>query len=751
MKRLLLIAAIAALTAPCGMSQSKLNAAGALQLGRYKLETALRQGGDKSLSRAAAEEPQVSAIVILKEGVDDSILSQFDAEIVSSLDGVVVVNCPISECENIAALDEVEAVSFGETYTPMLDFARPASQAEEVQKGFVYDNATVSYNGKGIICGMFDTGLEANHVNFKNEDGTSRIQRLWWYRAGTAQEFFASNMGQFGTDDSGETHATHVAGIMAGSYDRTGKFGVMTAPDGSYGSIENDADIPYYGICTASDLAFGVGALTDAHVIGGVTNIIEYAEKQGKPAVVNLSLGSVIGPHDGTDAFGEAISRLGKRAIICVAAGNDGDMQLSLSKKLGASGNNAYLRTFPAMYIYNSTTKTNEYVSNNQTGAIDIWSSDSKPLTFSLKVCKGPVASAEDIVTITGPGTTNVNVRNNTTFANYFTGEATVQAALSSRNNRYEVYLTLSGVSLKTGVSGATLMLEVTGDTGTTVNMYGNHIYFSNKTASGSSGPVGVSRGNADNSISDMACCDNIISVGAYVSRSTWKRLDGAIYTNNARVGNIATFTSYGTVNGKNLPIVCAPGSSIVSSVSRYYVGSNTGSLVAEAANGGNKDYWGVMSGTSMATPYVSGVVGQWLEAYPNLKVEDVAEIITSTAVSPGLVSGTPKKQWGAGKVDALAGIKAVLKLKAESGINGVVADAAGYVIAPVGDRQWNVMVDGATDINAVLYNVQGVAVATASSQNGEVTLDASSVAPGVYVLCVTTPNASPITRKLKL
>ena len=50
-----------------------------------------RSGGE------AAEEPQISAIVIFQKGVNaEQLLSNYDVEILTNRRGVVVVNCPIT-------------------------------------------------------------------------------------------------------------------------------------------------------------------------------------------------------------------------------------------------------------------------------------------------------------------------------------------------------------------------------------------------------------------------------------------------------------------------------------------------------------------------------------------------------------------------------------------------------------------------------------------------------------------------------
>ena len=152
-----------------------------------------------------------------------------------------------------------------------------------------------------------------------------------------------------------------------------------------------------------------------------------------------------------------------------------------------------------------------------------------------------------------------------------------------------------------------------------------------------------------------------------------------------------------------------------------------------------------------MACPYVAGTVALWLEADPTLTAERVIEIFKTTSVASTSTDPLIVKQWGAGKLDALEGIKEVLRTKGSGGIEGIIVDSTGYVITPEGDRAWNVIIDGASRVDATLYNLQGIAMVHAAGEYGEVTLDASSVAPGVYMLTVTAPNSKPITQKVAL
>ena len=95
----------------------------------------------------------------------------------------------------------------------------------------------------------------------------------------------------------------------------------------------------------------------------------------------------------------------------------------------------------------------------------------------------------------------------------------------------------------------------------------------------------------------------------------------------------------------------------------------------AEATNPVTKEtnYWMEMSGTSMSSPFVAGVLALWLEAVPTLTMDRVKEIIRKTATHDEFTAKDPDK-WGMGKINALAGLKEIL---GTGSVNTVEADDA--------------------------------------------------------------------------
>ncbi len=706
-----------------GYAQGKISFTGLDEIDRINTEVRI-----KGTSAASVE-----AIVTMNEGWTGEGFEACGATIVETItDTVLIVEIPVEKLNDFAALDEVFYIDFGQEQTPMLDFARPASGVSEIQGGFELDGTTLSFDGTGVLTGLVDIGIDPNHINFTDADGNSRVKAAYNYNNATSATT-ATAIRRFTTDNAKETHGTHVAGIMAGGYKGNGKSRqVATATGSTVQTVEGP--IPYYGVASNAELVMVGGQLTDANILKGVKAIISYAEKQNMPAVVNLSLGTNNGPHDGTGSLEKSINDLGDQAIICISAGNEGDTKMFIGKEFTAE--DTELKTF---------------VKDNASSGIDIWTNGTEPITVTIAMFDATRRKLYDVATTDAAGQSVSSTGTSDgqeAFAKYISGSFTMRSEVNRLNNRYHVAIT---GTFKQLLSGQNVALIITGGEGQRVWVYG---YGNLYTAFTKNGVSGYEDGTTDGTISNVACGDKTIAVGSYNSRTTWGTFAGlSRYAGSYKVDGISPFSSYGTnYQGVELPAICAPGANIISSLNRYYTSSLasttlSGETSAEVT-GTITNYWGPMQGTSMSSPYAAGVVALWLQADPTLDVATVLDIMKKTATAPQ-ATGLTLKQWGGGRLNALAGIKEILNRK-NAGIDGILADTDdNLLIDNPAKGIFAIAMPGAAGLKATLYSTAGIAVATASTDGNDLTLDAAHAAPGIYVLAIESSSSRPVSRKV--
>lgn len=730
-----LLLIISVTTAVTISAQSKISGVGRMELAKYKQARAERIRTLGVDDADTCRIPVTGAIVALVQGYDAAYLTAEGFDVTADFGTTALVRLPISEIESLAGLEGVRSLSFGGKKRMKLNYARQSSTVDVAHSAITHNGSTKSFTGNGVIVGLMDTGLDPNHINFNNQDGTSRVKKLWHFDSydGSCLEYTDATIRQFTTDDSTETHATHVAGIMAGSYNGTGTFAHIDSPDGKTVS-QNTGNIPYYGVATGADLAMSCGELYDDNILQGLHNIVTYAKAQGKPAAINLSLGNNGGPHDGSDEFSQTLAEIGKDAIVCISSGNEGDLNMSLRKTFTATDKS--VKTF---VIYNQ-----DLGAAMIDGNIDIWASDERPLTVTLHnfTVSGSISTKILQTTKAGQSLNTTGLK-----AKFQSGIIKMESNIDVNNGRYNVLIDCTNIK----TSGNRLVVEVSGAAGQTVDMYfdaGNSVCeFSDNTMSPSTSTrSGYTAGTPDQSINGMACGDNVIAVGAYTSRSTWGDLDGYSASFSESTGTHTSFSSYGTdTYGNTLPHVCAPGSALVSSYSRRYVAQGyeyetASDMTASARNGSTTDYWGAMQGTSMACPFMTGTVALWLEADPTLTHSDILDVLEHSSASDTYTEAAPMR-FGYGKLDAAQGLNYILQRTAA--IGAISPDPAqGFVITSSRTEQRVAHPDIST-FTLYLSDTQGRTVATAHTDHGTAAIATSGMSRGIYILTVTSDSAS--------
>ncbi|MGM9746331.1 MAG: S8 family peptidase [Paludibacteraceae bacterium] len=718
-----------------------------------------RATGKLRTVRRASADKYVCAMLSLDECASLDSLSAAGVVVHAQRGRVAVVSLPLSAVERVAAFEGVRRLSLSREVQPKNDVVRQLIGVDKIHAG---EELPSAYTGRGVVTGIVDGGLDPNHINFRNADGTSRIQFLSHivYSETSSlgyveKDYTPDNIAKFTTDDEESFHGTHTLGTMAGGYRGTAQ---TAQKKNEFAATVADMDCPFYGMAYESDIVASCGTLQDGFIALGIENILNYRYDHNQPAVINLSLGSNLGSHDGKSMLGQYLALAGEEAIICVAAGNEGDLPIALSKTF--TEGDTVLQTF----IY-PRVAVGSY-QNLRYGGIDVYGNDTTPFLLKTVIVnkQRPFADPTILVPI-GENTENVPLyiaspdyiessddKTNSIFTKAFNGYVGAGSDIDDDAQRYYCKMDFFTFdNTQTNAAGNYILgFQVVGKPGQRIDCYIDGAF--NHFDAYDLEEYGWSDGSCNGSISDMACGDNILVVGSYNSRDSWGSLDGGIYGyQGAFAGNdVTSFTSFGTlIDGRNLPHVCAPGAAVVSSSSSYYASFENlqpNALQAKYVESNRTNIWHQSLGTSMATPVVTGAIALWLEADPTLTIDDVKDIIATTSQVDADVLGTSGNplQWGAGKFDAYAGLKEVIR-RASTGLESVPERLNRLLIASPDARHFNLFLGGATHINAVVYNTVGQVVMTAESSNDELHLDASSLSAGVYVVRVNGTHAQSI------
>jgi subtilisin family serine protease len=194
-------------------------------------------------------------------------------------------------------------------------------------------------DGSGVVIGVVDTDFDFRHWNFRRPPlGTTRLYSLWDQSNddpdqlglepyGYGREFTAKDINDalcqvdpykaLDYEPAIAGHGTHVADIAAGNG------GEDAAPGGSGiapPGVAPNAQIIFVHL--VSDQRGFLGS--SRHLLDAVHYVFTKADKLGLPAVVNVSLSTTGGPHDGSTLIEQGFERLLKkdgRAIV-LSAGN---------------------------------------------------------------------------------------------------------------------------------------------------------------------------------------------------------------------------------------------------------------------------------------------------------------------------------------------------------------------------------------------------------------------------------------------
>ncbi|PSN14826.1 hypothetical protein C7271_21390, partial [filamentous cyanobacterium CCP5] len=557
--------------------------------------------------------------------------------------------------QQVMALAEREDVDNLELSTPVWVYMTNAMQELNLAARALPPGITPANTGQGIVVGIVDTGIDGGHPAFlgRADDATkSRIHSVWnmgesggqspWQRSGQNAAYRSMNFGKeyIGHDEvitsRDPGHGTHVAGIAAGR-----------AIGGWPGGIAPAATLVVAGIG-------GQGGYVN-DVIAGVKYCFQKATELGLPCVVNISLGTERHSHDGTDPLSISLTQLVSRnfvpatglgilpsempsyidgRIICAAAGNlrgdplhwqatvspGGEVEL-LYQPFGRGALSAAPNDGITFWAYNEDGTT------VRLGVSARHSSNGTLATPEIRLQGSNGGIATNL-----PGNLQVNIHNGP----------------ERPNNRHfspEIYWYRPTPMAPVATAAWIVRLRNTGRSACVVHGFaafrehrGGFVFGSALTQP----LIGITYGAAQ--LSQFESCKvgtpgtghGTIGVAAFTSRPGI----------GSPVDEIAPFSSPGPLRaaapGQRAIDVAAPGHTISSA--KAWQPADPGRGVTD------------MSGTSMASPMVTGLVAALLQMNPNL---DTGQIRNRLEIASTRRFADSVDDWGLGRIDAAQFLRA--------------------------------------------------------------------------------------------
>lgn len=646
-------------------------------------------------------EPVIGVLALLNGTLKTEQIANYGIIVGSQMGSITSLRVPLKHFSAFLQMPELLYAECGSADAPYLERSRYSLRSDSVFHGL--GDLKMPYTGKGVVIAIIDWGFDYTHPMFYDSTLENyRVVRAWDQnkQGGPAPAGFT-----FGTEYKTQTdllaakedtlyvfgpmsHGTHVAGIAGGSGGSTKNRGIAPEADLIFISLRRDA----------------------ASFMDAISYINQYAESVHKPFVVNMSFGNFSGPNDGSSLKNKIMDSLAGRGKVFVAsAGNNGGQYFHL------------YNDFSSIDTLTTEVQIATGIADYWGELINIWGDSGKHFEIQLELADGsnnPIFVSDWFKTLD----------NLTLFDTIFknAGDTLILNLISDPanflNNKTNIYLE----ARKLGNKKLILRIKGTGPTHawhviklrSRATNWG--VSFRNQypgavmgdARNGIGGPPGVGR--------------EVITVASHIGEV--RLPDGT-----EALGIISSFSSEGPlVDGRMKPDVSGPGEQVLSSVNSF---DPTAIPLAETVTHDGRTYGFMrLSGTSMSSPAVAGVVALMLQVNPWLHAREIKEILWATIRlddKTGDIDEQGHVRWGRGKVNAYAAVR-MAELHVGTRQVSVVAPFQ-YYPNPALNKQ--LVVETNESVTVRMISVQGVECLGEMEIQAKGTLELHHLKPGVYFL----------------
>ena len=607
-------------------------------------------------------------------------------------------------------------------------FVQDASAIDSVRVETRVDDAVALYgvSGQNVAVAIMDRGVDWKSMDFRNDDGTTRIAFIFDLTDDTGANWSNNSYGM-GTIYSREQidsalndlrplsfrdavgHGTATTGILCGNGNNS--------PDKKYRGIAPNATIICIKITTEGAPAHGNEPpespfYDPARIPVAIDFAVDKANELGMPCVMLLNLGSIGGPTDGT-------SELCRKIDETVGAGKPGLVFITGAGDDGGNPNHA------SYTITSGQTDTLKFhKASSYSLDFDLWYSGDDRFDVNIETPSatyGPYSSPatnDDYTYESNSEFIFYHNGSNLAFGNPADGKREIWMRVNGNAGDYKLILT--GSQVVNGKYDATINPSTIWNQDNNGNVFQNHVV----------------QGN----IWDGATAYNNITPTCYVLRTSWEDIDGITrsISGQGNPGELWHGSSTGpTFDGRYGVDISAPGQSVVTTYSPTSYWATFRNNLIFNGNG----LYGMGGAVSAASPIIAGIVALMFEMKPDLDAEQVKQILQESAKSDDFTRTVPNNNWGYGKVDALTALNMVHDLTDVNESKNIVNKfslSQNYPNPFNPSTKIKFNIPRASLVTLEVYDVLGKEVATLVNEikpigSYEVSFDASHLSSGIY------------------